>query len=195
MESESAESWRFWSDFFAVFGVRRRVLTVLQMWADEILGGHGRIGLFWPGMMLVEDKSPSESLDYAASEARRSIAGLVIAGRHDDVPRYVIASDFSRISLLDLQPEGPIKEAVQAGYRIVFPLCGLPRHVHDFAFILETSTYAEMQATDGQTIEFQRYGRELADFHRGDGVTERLQGFVPLSQVLGVRSRMNRWRT
>ena len=136
VKSEIGQEWKFWNDFFATFGIRRRVLTVFQIWAGELVGTHDRIGLFWPGTMMVEQKGRGEDLDCAESEAQLCIANLVSAGRHGDVPRYVIASDLARISLLDLTPEDPIKKAVQGGYRIEFPLGSLHRHIHDFAFIL-----------------------------------------------------------
>jgi len=130
------QEWRFWRDLFAVFGVRHRILTMFHLWADELVGSHDHTGLFWPGIMLVEQKTRGEDLDYTESQAQRCIADLVSAGRHDDVPRYVIASDLARISLLDLKPEDPIKNAVQGGYRIEFPLGSLHRHIRDFAFLL-----------------------------------------------------------
>jgi hypothetical protein len=56
-KSENGQERRFWTGFFAVFGVRRRILTVFQIWAGELVGRHDRVGLFWPGTMLVEQKS------------------------------------------------------------------------------------------------------------------------------------------
>ena len=61
-------------------------------------------------MLLVEHKCVGEDLDDVKSQSLRSIWALATAGRHDEIPRYVMLSDFARISLLDLEPEDPIRE-------------------------------------------------------------------------------------
>jgi hypothetical protein len=135
-KSESAERQTFWNEFFKVFGIRRRFLAVLEMEADDLVGNHDRIHLFWPGVLIVEHKSPGKDLDDGDSLAHRYIASLASAGRDDEVPRYVIVSNFTRISLLDLEPDDPIKRTVPGGYRIEFSIGDLHRHIRDFAFIL-----------------------------------------------------------
>jgi hypothetical protein len=135
-KSEIAGRQKFWSDFFAVFGIRRRVLAVFQTATLSLRDVHDRIAFFWFGMLLVENRVQGEDLDGVTSQARRCIADLAIAARHDDMPRYVIASDVARISLLDLKPDDPKKKAVEGGCRIEFPLGSFHRHIHDFAFVL-----------------------------------------------------------
>jgi hypothetical protein len=86
-------------------------------------------------MLLVERKTRGAEFDEAESQAHRCVYNLLSAGRSEEVPRYVIATDFARISLLDLEPDDPKKRAILGGYRIEFPLAQLHRHIHDFAFI------------------------------------------------------------
>ncbi len=133
--SESAEKQTFWNEFFAVFGISRRTVANFEERVGNLSGNYEHIDLFWPGMLLVEHKSLGKDLEDAESQAHRYIGNLVSAGRHEEVPRYVIASDFARISLLDLEPEDPSQQTALGGYRIEFPLDELHRHIHDFAFI------------------------------------------------------------
>lgn len=51
--SERAEAQSFWNDFFRVFGVNRRRVAVYEQKAQRFSGSkHGRIDVFWPGVML-----------------------------------------------------------------------------------------------------------------------------------------------
>ena len=72
------------------------------------------------------------------SQAFRYIQDLMREGRQDEVPRYVIVSDFARNRLLDLEPEDQRRLPLidDSGRTTVeFPLAELHRHIHDFAFI------------------------------------------------------------
>jgi hypothetical protein len=133
--SERAEKQTFWNEFFGVFGVSLRTVASFEKPVKKISGQYGYIDLFWPSMLLVEHKSQGKDLGSAESQAFQYISDLVREGRRDDIPRYVILSDFARISLLDLEPEDPEKQAIRGGYRIEFPLAELHHHIHDFAFI------------------------------------------------------------
>jgi len=133
--SESAEKQTFWNEFFGVFGISRRTVANFEERVENLSGSYDSLDLFWPGMLLVEHKSRGKDLAEAESQAHRYIADLVNAGRQEEVPRYVIVSDFARISLLDLEPEAPVHRAARGGHRIEFPLDEFHRHIHDFAFI------------------------------------------------------------
>ena len=78
-------------------------------------------------MLLVEHKSRGESLDKAESQAFEYIQDLIREGRQDEVPRYVVVSDFARIALHDLEPEEQLHLPLFAGLRVAtveFPACG-----------------------------------------------------------------------
>lgn len=137
-KSESAEKQTFWNDFFRVFGVHRRTVAAFEKPVKRISGEYGYIDLFWPGMLLVEHKSRGKDLGQAESQAFRYIGDLVREGREDEVPRYVIVSDFARIALYDLEPEpsGGLPSAEARPPAVVeFPLSQLHHHLHHFAFI------------------------------------------------------------
>lgn len=133
--SESAEKQTFWNEFFGVFGISRRTVANFEERVENLSGSYDSLDLFWPGTLLVEHKSRGKDLAEAESQAHRYIADLVNAGRQEEVPRYVIVSDFARVSLLDLEPEDPAHRAARGGHRIEFPLDEFHQHIHDFAFI------------------------------------------------------------
>src|ERR1035441_6063056 len=105
VKSESAEKQTFWNEFFQVFGIKRRVVASFEEPVKKISGDYGYIDLFWPGVLLVEHKSFGGSLDKAESQAFRYIQDLARQGRQDEIPRYVIVSDFAQIALHDLEPD------------------------------------------------------------------------------------------
>ena len=129
MKREGAEAQSFWNEFFNVFGVRRRTVAVFEEKVRNLKGRFGYIDLFWRGKLLVEHKSRGASLEQAASQAFEYIQSLKDENREDEIPRYVIVSDFSRIVLYDLEPEQDDPPALE------FPLSELHKHIHAFAFI------------------------------------------------------------
>jgi hypothetical protein len=134
-KSESGEKQTFWNEFFQVFGISRRTVANFEERVSNLSGNYDHIDLFWPGMLLVEHKSLGQDLELAESQAHRYISNLISARREAEVPRYVIASDFARISLIDLEPDDPSKKSALGGHRIEFPLAELHKYIHDFAFI------------------------------------------------------------
>jgi hypothetical protein len=135
---EEAEAKSFWDEFFNVFGIRRRLVATFEEPVKNIRGQYGFIDLFWPGMVLVEHKSFGKDLGKAESQAFSYIQDLAREGRHNEIPRYVIVSDFARIALHDLEPEDQLGLPLFEGRRVAtveFPLAELHRRIHSFAFI------------------------------------------------------------
>jgi hypothetical protein len=138
VKSERAEKQTFWNEFFEVFGIRRRVVASFEEPVKKISGEYGYIDLFWPGTVLVEHKSLGKDLGKAESQAFQYIQDLIRQGRMDDVPRYVIVSDFARIALHDLEPEEQLNLPLFHGLRVhtvEFPLTQFHDFIHAFAFI------------------------------------------------------------
>ena len=135
---EEAEAKSFWDAFFAVFGLQRRLVATFEEPVRKLNGQYGYIDLFWPGVMLAEHKSGGKSLDKAESQAFRYIQDMGRERGFEELPRYVILSDFRRIALYDLEPDPqldlPLFESRQY-YKIEFPLKELPKRLHEFAFI------------------------------------------------------------
>lgn len=128
-----------------MFGVRRAAVASFEEPVRRLEGRYGYIDLIWKGRVLVEHKSLGESLDKAKSQAFQYIQELASADRQDEIPRYVIVSDFARIALYDLEPEEQLDLPLFAGVRAVklaeFPLSEFPSQVRQFAFMAGYQTY------------------------------------------------------
>lgn len=136
--SERAEKQTFWNEFFNVFGIRRRVVASFEEPVKKISGDYGYIDLFWPGVVLVEHKSFGKDLGKAESQAFRYLQDLAREGRTEEIPRYVIVSDFARIALHDLEPDDQRGLPLFDGRRVAtieFPLADFHKCIHAFAFI------------------------------------------------------------
>jgi hypothetical protein len=96
--SEDAEAKSFWDGFFSVFGITRRRVASFEAPVKKGDGLGGFIDLLWKGVLLVEHKSRGKDLDRAARQAFDYFPGL----KERDLPRYVLASDFARFRLFDL---------------------------------------------------------------------------------------------
>jgi hypothetical protein len=136
--SERAEKQTFWNEFFQVFGIKRRVVASFEEPVKKISGEYGYIDLFWPGILLVEHKSAGQNLGKAESQAFDYVRQLSNEKRLDEIPRYIIVSDFARIALHDLEPEDqrdlPLFDK-KRGVTYEFPLAEFHRQVQHFAFI------------------------------------------------------------
>ena len=137
--SESAEKQSFWNDFFLVFGLRRASLASFEENVRNIKGNKGAIDLLWKGRLLVEHKSFGEDLGYAKTQAFDYIGDLTRENRWDEIPRFVLVSDFARFVLYDLEPEEQRDLPLFEGRKIAphhFTLSEFPKNIRSFAFML-----------------------------------------------------------
>ncbi len=119
---EKGETQSFYNDFFHIFGVRRRSVARYEEHVRRLDDTHGYIDLFWPGVLLVEQKSVGRDLDAAEEQAGGYFDGLSERER----PRYQLVCDFQTFRLRDRDED----EVVE------FPLADLTRHIERFGFIL-----------------------------------------------------------
>ena len=119
---EKGETQSFYNAFFDVFGVRRRNVARYEAHVAKLDNRSGFIDLFWPGVLLVEQKSAGRDLKAAYEQAGEYFDALP----ERDRPRYILVSDFQTFELHDLDE----RETVS------FRLTELPRHVEAFGFIL-----------------------------------------------------------
>ena len=119
---EKGETQSFYNDFFEVFGVRRRSVARYEEHIRKLNDRSGYIDLFWPGVLIVEQKSAGRDLEEAYGQAGEYFDAL----RERDRPRFVLVSDFQTFELHDLDERAVVK----------FPLADLPKHVEAFGFIL-----------------------------------------------------------
>ena len=119
---EKGETQSFYNDFFAIFGVERRSVARYEEHVRRLDDRAGFIDLFWPGVLIVEQKSAGRDLARAYEQAGAYFDALP----ERDRPRYILVSDFRTFELRDLDERETI----------AFPLADLPAHVEAFGFIL-----------------------------------------------------------
>ncbi len=142
---ERAEAQTFWNEFFEVFGVSRRRVAVFEKQVELLGDERGRIDVFWKGTLICEHKSLGQSLDKAFGQAINYFHGL----EEEELPRYVIVSDFARIRLYDLEHQhmGEIAE-------YEFPLKDFPKKIKLFGFIAgyEVRHYKEQDPVNRKAV-------------------------------------------
>lgn len=120
---EKGESQSFWSDFLSIFGIDRKRHGAFFEYPVKKLGGRqGFIDMFWPGMLLAEQKSGGRDLSAANTQAFDYLHGLV----DEDLPQYIIVSDFANFELVNLETRE----------RTSFTIEQLPKKVRLFGFLI-----------------------------------------------------------
>ena len=119
---EKGETQSFYNAFFEIFDVRRRSVARYEEHVRKLDNRSGFIDLFWPGVLIVEQKSAGRDLARAYGQAGEYFDSLP----ERDRPRYILVSDFQSFELHDLDE----------GEQTSFALADLPSHVEAFSFIL-----------------------------------------------------------
>ena len=119
---EKGETQSFYNDFFRIFGVERRTVARYEAHVAKLDDRRGFIDLFWPGVLIVEQKSAGRDLARAYEQAGEYVDALPENQR----PRYILVSDFRTFELHDLAERQTAN----------FPLADLHAHVEKFGFIL-----------------------------------------------------------
>ena len=119
---EKGETQSFYNDFFGIFGVERRSVARYEEHVRRLDDTSGFIDLFWPGVLLVEQKSAGRDLAKARDQAGEYFDALP----ERDRPRYQLLCDFQTFELLDRDEREEAR----------FPLADLPQHVEKFGFII-----------------------------------------------------------
>ena len=138
---EKGETQSFYNAFFRVFGVQRRSVARYEEHVAKLDNRSGFIDLFWPGVLLVEQKSVGRDLKAAYEQAGEYFDALP----ERDRPRYILVSDFQTFELHDLSERR----------KIAFPLADLPAHVEAFGFILgrERRTFRDQDPANIEAAE------------------------------------------
>lgn len=69
---ERGQTQTFYNEFFEIFGIKRKQVAIYEQRVKLLNSRHGFIDLFWPGTLLVEQKSSNLDLKPRA----RAGAGL-----------------------------------------------------------------------------------------------------------------------
>ena len=151
---EKGETQSFYNEFFDIFGVKRRTVARYEEHVKRLDNTHGFIDLFWPGVLLVEQKSAGR--DLAAGRAQADSYFDALAER--DRPRYLPLSDFQTFELLDRDEREETR----------FALADLPAHIEKFGFILGVQRRA-FRDQDPVNIEASELVGRLHDALKGSG--------------------------
>ncbi|MBD0865050.1 MAG: class I SAM-dependent DNA methyltransferase [Rhodobacteraceae bacterium] len=138
---ERGETQSFYNDFFAIFGKRRRDVARYEEHVKKLNNKSGFIDLFWPGTLLVEQKSAGRDLAAAAEQAGEYFDALKESQR----PRYQLLCDFQNFELRDRDT----RETA------TFTLADLPDHIEKFGFIMgmERRTFQDQDPVNIQASE------------------------------------------
>ena len=119
---EKGETQSFYNEFFEIFGKRRRDVARYEERVQRLDNTSGYIDLFWPGVLLVEQKSAGRDLTAAREQAGTYFDALPDRER----PRFQLLCDFQTFELLDRDERDETR----------FALADLPQHVEKFGFII-----------------------------------------------------------
>lgn len=120
---EKGETQSFYNDFFEIFGMKRRQVAVYEKRVESLdANRRGFIDLFWPGTLIVEQKSAGKDLFKASVQAMDYFEWLP----EQDQPRYILTCDFQRWHLQDLE--------TREEWRFTLP--ELAKNVELFHFVL-----------------------------------------------------------
>lgn len=162
---EKGETQSFYNEFFDIFGLDRKRVAVFERKIEMIeRNKRGFIDLFWPSVLLVEQKSAGKDLSRAEGQALDYVLGL----RDRDMPKFVLTCDFQRFRLLELETRKEVS----------FTLPQLHKHVEEFGFMLgvQRRHYGNQAAVNIKAAEL------LGTIH--DALEERNYRGVALEQLM-----------
>lgn len=123
--NEDSQGKPFWIDFFEIFGITDKRVATFEHAVKKLRAEQARvdgfIDLFWPGMLLVEQKSRGKKLDAALTQALSYFPGIA----ERDLPQIVIVCDFARFRVHRLATNETIE----------FALKDLHKHIKLFGFV------------------------------------------------------------
>lgn len=151
---EKGETQLFYNDFFKLFRVPVRKVASFEVYVKKIGNESGYIDLFWPGTLLVEQKSMGRSLKEAEIQAYEYLHKL----KESEYPRYILLSDFQNFELHDLE------------YRekFIFELKDIPDNIEHFGFIIGVEK-RKFRDQDDVNIEASELIGKLYDALAADG--------------------------
>lgn len=122
---ENSQGKPFWLAFFEIFGITDKRVATFELAVKKHGGGQGFVDLFWPGMLLVEQKSLGKNLDAAFDQALGYFPGLA----ERDLPQLIVVCDFARMRVHRLATAERPAETVE------FALKDLHKHIRLFGFM------------------------------------------------------------
>ena len=152
---EKAQSQDFWRDLLDVFTPQGRRRARFEQRIKKHDGSQGYMDVFWPGTLLVEQKSRGKDLDAAHQQALAYLPNLPA----HELPGYIIVSDFATFRLYDLD----------GGRRHDFALAELPDQLHLFGFLTGYRPAGQQRPEDPANAEAAELMAQLHDALLADG--------------------------
>jgi hypothetical protein len=159
---EKGETHTFYNEFFDIFGIKRRRIASFEEPVKLLANKRGFIDLFWKGVLLVEQKSAGRNLKPAKQQALDYFPGI----KENDLPRYILLSDFQNFELYDLDEDTDVR----------FTLSTLHENIEHFGFILgiQKRTFRDQDPVNIKASELMgRLHDALKDSGYGDHELER----------------------
>ena len=123
--NEDSQGKPFWIDFFEIFGITNKRVATFEHAVKKLPGAKaktdGFVDLFWPGMLLVEQKSRGKNLDAALTQALSYFPGIA----ERDLPQIIIVCDFARFRV----------HRLTTGETTEFELKDLHKNIKLFGFV------------------------------------------------------------
>jgi len=154
--NEDSQGKPFWIDFFEIFGITDKRVATFELNVKKLGGAQGFVDLFWPGMLLVEQKSRGKSLDGAFKQALDYFPGLA----ERDLPQIIIVCDFARFRVHRLTTNETVE----------FELKDLHKNVKLFGFVAGYKAL-QIKAQDPVNIKAAERMGKLHDALKASGYT------------------------
>ena len=152
---ERGEAQTFWNEFFSIFRIARKKVAVFEKYVTQSGKGQGFVDLFWKGVLIAEHKSTGKSLDAAYEQVKDYIRVI----SDDELPRYIVLSDFQRFRLYDLHRDRQWD----------FNLTELPKHIHLFGFMIGHTSPIDLPEEDEVNIKAAELMGRLHDALKANG--------------------------
>lgn len=151
--SEKAEAQTFLNELFAAYGSDR---TEVGAKFEDFVNSAGFMDLHWPGVLIVEMKAPSVSLEKAKDQRRRYWQESSNSAENIQAARFVIACNFLEFEIWEPGrfPNEP---------RVTFPLAELPDR-YDALLFLQSQTSEPVFAEHRRALTTEA-ARHIADLY------------------------------
>ncbi len=120
--NEKSQGTPFWIAFFEIFGITDKRVATFEHNVQKLRGTKGYVDLFWPGKLLVEQKSLGKDLNDARNQAMDYLHHIP----EHELPDLVVVCDFDQFELRHLK----------GGEVLRFKLKDLHKHVKHFGVLL-----------------------------------------------------------
>jgi hypothetical protein len=159
--NEDSQAKPFWIDFFEIFGITDKRVATFEHAVKKLPGANaktdGFVDLFWPGMLLVEQKSRGKNLDAALTQALSYFPGIA----ERDLPQIVIVCDFARFRVHRLTTNETVE----------FELKDLHKNIKLFGFVAGYKAL-QIKAQDPVNIKAAERMGKLHDALKASGYTD-----------------------